>query len=114
MSYTKNIIKYSRIYPCETLPITSVKNKDKCLDFDLDRANFVKTCNIKNKPSENLFEKNSHNDINNSTDLEDYSDSDYYYYYNIMPKDLVKKNKTNKKVCIYNDNIFRNNYCDNV
>jgi hypothetical protein len=90
MSYTKNMVKFSRIYPCDcSLPITSVKSNDKSFDMDLDQGNFVKSTNIKKKPSETLINNNktSNSEVNYSTYVENYNDYDYYYH------NMVIKNK---------------------
>lgn len=116
MSYTKNfIIKYSKIYPdpSEILPLSSPSGlKDKCLDFDLDKANFIRNghshSHIKNKP---VFGIDKNLDIVNTSPIDYYDDI-------MMPRNLAKRS--------LNSNIGTNigvnskvkdlhiNYCDNV
>jgi hypothetical protein len=102
MSYAKKaIIKYSRIYPSEVLPISSISSKDKCLDFDLDKANFITNFRIKNKHLENSIDHTSHSDSNHSdsnhsdsnhNDISFVNNSPIDYYDNIMmPRDFAKK-----------------------
>lgn len=79
MSIRKIISKYSYIYPykdsCQTLPISTNKDNNKCLDFDLDRVNFIQP--IKTKPSED-------DETQNLSVIDYYDDI-------MMPKDLANK-----------------------
>ena len=83
MSLRKIISRYSYsyIYPSndmESLPVSTNKDKNKCLDFDLDRVNFAQP--IKRKPSEEY-------ETQNISTIDFYDDI-------IIHKDLAKKTET--------------------
>lgn len=80
----KLISRYSHIYPSnnDILPVFTNKDKNKCLDFDLDRANFVQP--VKNKHSSDSSQDLSHCEL-------DISSIDYYDDEIMTPRELAKK-----------------------
>jgi hypothetical protein len=125
MSYKKNIVKYSRIYPCDDDITNNCVKKDNYIDSDLVTTNFVKSSNVKKKPSDcfvdNEKKSNRENKYSTEIELENDSDSDYYYYHynhytnssnsnssNSSSKSFAKKEskKSNSKISVYNDTKY--------